>query len=60
LIGRIKEPGEDRPAYLLMDRAYEDGETRWPAFEWGYSPVAPPKKNRKNPWEYEPVPKLTP
>jgi transposase len=52
-IGRIRVPGEDRPACLLMDRAYEDEETRWSAFEWGHSPVAAPKKNRKNPWEYE-------
>jgi transposase len=52
-IGRIKEPEEDRPAYLLMDRAYEDGEPRWLVFERGHSPVAPPKKKRKNPWEYD-------
>jgi transposase len=52
-IGRIKDPNEDSPLYLLMDRAYEDGETRWLAFEWGYRPVAPPKKNRKKPWEYD-------
>jgi transposase len=36
-----------------MDRAYEDGETRMRAFEWGYSPVVPPKKNRKHPWAYD-------
>jgi transposase len=24
-----------------------------PAFEWGYSPVVPPKKNRKKSWEYD-------
>jgi transposase len=36
-----------------MDRAHEDGETRTLAFEWGCSPVAPPKKNRKHPLEYE-------
>jgi hypothetical protein len=52
-IGRIKDPNEDRPLYLLMDRAYEDGETRLLAFEWGYSPVVPPKKNRKHSWEYD-------
>jgi transposase len=52
-IGRIKDPNEDRPLYLLMDRAYEDWETRLLAFEWGYSPVVPPKKNRKHPWEYD-------
>jgi transposase len=52
-IGRIKDPNEEGPLFLLMDRAYEDGETRWLAFEWGYSPVVPPKKNRKKPWEYD-------
>jgi transposase len=36
-----------------MDRDYEDGETRLLAFEWGYSPAAPPKKTRKHPWEYD-------
>ena len=49
-IGRMKDPDEEGPLFLLMDRVYEDGETRWLAFEWGYSPVVPPKKNRKNPW----------
>jgi transposase len=52
-IGRMKDPHEDSPVYLLMDRAYEDGETRLLAFERGYSPVVPPKKNRKHPWEYD-------
>jgi hypothetical protein len=28
-IGRIKDPDEDSSLYLLMDRAYEDEETRW-------------------------------
>jgi transposase len=36
-----------------MDLAYEDGETRLLALELGYSPVVPPKKNRKNPWDYD-------
>jgi transposase len=52
-IGRMKDPDEEGPLFLLMDRAYEDGETRMRAFEWGYSPVVPPKKNRKHPWEYD-------
>jgi transposase len=51
-IGRIKDPEEDRPLYLFMDRAYEDRETRWLAFEWGYSSGVPPKKNRKKPRDY--------
>jgi hypothetical protein len=37
--GRIKDPGEEGPLFLLMERAYEDGETRLLAVEWGYSPV---------------------
>jgi transposase len=52
-IGRLKRPETDRPLFLLMDRAYEDLETRLLAFEWGYSPVVPPKKNRKHPWKYD-------
>jgi transposase len=52
-IGRIKGPDEEGPVFLLMDRAYEDWETRRLAFEWGYRAVVPPKKNRKDPWEYD-------
>jgi transposase len=52
-IGRIREPGGEGPVFLLMDRAYEDGEPRWLAFERGYTAVVPPKKNRKDPWEYD-------
>jgi transposase len=52
-IGRIKDPDGEGPLFLLMDRAYEGWETRWLAFELGYSPVVPPKKNRKEPWEYD-------
>ena len=35
-----------------MDRAYEDNKTRALAEEHGFN-VVPPKKNRKNPWEYD-------
>ena len=35
-----------------MDRAYEDEETRALAVRHGFIPVVPPKKNRKEPWEY--------
>jgi hypothetical protein len=28
IIGRIKDPDEESPLYLFMDREYEDGETR--------------------------------
>ena len=43
----------DHPVYLLMDRAYEGDETRALAVELGYIPVVPPKRNRKNPWDYD-------
>ena len=38
---------------LLMDKAYEDDETRELAVKQGFVPVVPPKINRKNPWEYD-------
>jgi transposase len=38
---------------LLMDRAYEDDETRYTAQQLYFTPVVPPKKNRKVPWEYD-------
>lgn len=43
----------DHPVYLLMDRAYEGDETRALAMELGYIPVVPPKRNRKDPWDYD-------
>ena len=33
--------------------AYEDNETRELAVKQGFVPVVPPKRNRKNPWEYD-------
>ena len=36
-----------------MDRAYEDDKTRALASDHGFIPVVPPKKNRKEPWEYD-------
>ena len=39
--------------FLLMDRAYEGDETRDLAATPGYTPVVPPKCNRKEPWEYD-------
>ena len=39
--------------YLIMDRAYEDNETRALALEQGFIPVVPPKSSRKEPWEYD-------
>lgn len=38
---------------LLMDRAYEDNETRYIAQQLYFAPVVPPKKNRKDPWDYD-------
>lgn len=43
--------GQGEP--LLMDRAYEDAETRRVAQSVGFTPVVPPKKNRREPWEYD-------
>jgi len=40
---------------LLMDRAYEDDLTRYTAQTLNFKPIVPPKKNRKNPWEYDKV-----
>ena len=41
------------PIHLLMDRAYEGGETRQLALDLGYIPVVPPKQNRITAWEYD-------
>jgi len=42
-----------REVYLLMDKAYEGDATRSLAIKMGYTPVVPPKNNRKIPWEYD-------
>ena len=39
--------------YLLMDRAYEDNKTRELAVKQGFIPIVPPKRNRKEPWDYD-------
>lgn len=39
--------------YLVMDRAYEGAPTRELAESLGFKPVVPPRKNRKQPWEYD-------
>ena len=41
------------PLHLIMDRAYEDNETRQLALDFGFIPVVPPKINRLEPWEYD-------
>jgi transposase len=43
----------EEQVYLLMDRAYEGKKMRAKAVEKGFIPVVPPKRNRKNPWEYD-------
>ena len=39
--------------YILMDRAYEGERMREKAVKKGFSPVVPPKKSRKKPWDYD-------
>ena len=41
------------PLHLIMDRAYEDNETRQLALDFGFIPVVPPKCNRLQPWQYD-------
>jgi transposase len=41
------------PLYLLLDRAYQDNETRQLARDFGFIPVVPPKCNRLEPWPYD-------
>lgn len=43
----------DDAHYLLMDKAYEDDQTRALAVKQGFIPVVPPKSNRREPWEYD-------
>jgi transposase len=38
---------------VLMDRAYEDNQTRQLVLDLGMIPVVPPKSNRVEPWEYD-------
>ena len=38
---------------MIMDRAYEGGETRQLVLELGFTPVVPPKQSRVNPWQYD-------
>ena len=47
-VGKLKTP-----IALVMDRAYEDDLTRFTAQMLNFQPVVTPKKNRKNPWEYD-------
>ena len=38
---------------LVMDRAYEGQETRYLAVALGFTPVVPPRQNRRAPWAYD-------
>jgi len=38
---------------LLMDRAYEENETRQLVLDIDMIPVVPPKSNRVDPWRYD-------
>ena len=50
LIKRLKV---NKPCNLLIDRAYEDDQTRALALQQGFTPIVPPKKNRREPWDYD-------
>jgi transposase len=43
----------ERTVPLLTDRAYEDNRTRLTAWQLGFNPVVPPKRNRVRPWDYD-------
>ena len=48
---RVRPPQQLQP-FLVADRAYEGDETRQLAPDLGYTPVIPPKSNRRHPWDY--------
>jgi len=41
------------PLHLIMDKAYEDNQTRQLALDLSFIPVVPPKSNRLEPWQYD-------
>jgi transposase len=43
----------EQQKYLIMDKAYEGEAVRAKAAAKGFITVVPPKKNRKEPWEYD-------
>ena len=51
LLDSIERLGEHR--FILMDRAYEGDSMRSKALGKGYIPIVPPKRNRKEPWDYD-------
>ncbi len=51
---RKKNPeGEQLKLFLVADRAYEGDETRQLALALGYTPVIPPRANRRRRWDYD-------
>ena len=48
-----KPEGEQLKLFLVADRAYEGTETRQLALALGYTPVIPPKTNRRDPWDFD-------
>jgi transposase len=42
-----------QPLHLIIDRAYEDNETRQLALEFNYISLVLPKGNRLDPWQYD-------
>lgn len=44
---------QPQPPFLVMDRAYQDNQTRQLASALGYTPVVPPLRTRVDPWEYD-------
>ncbi len=51
LLKTLQTPPQGLP--VLMDRAYEDNQTRQLVLDLGLIPVVPPKSNRIEPWEYD-------
>ena len=48
-----EQEGEQLQLFLVADRAYEGNETRQLAVALGYTPVIPPRSNRRHPWDYD-------
>jgi len=53
LIPTLPQRYQNNSISLIMDKAYEGNEIRGLASSHGLAPVVPPKKNRKEPWEYD-------
>jgi len=51
LLTKIKKEPENK--YVIMDRAYEAERIRNKVLEFGCIPIVPPKKNRREKWDYD-------